>query len=96
MGILSKRRCSDVKSYCDDAETRRTRVDGYKAVLWVVSQRLDVRLLYNSVESGGVCNCFSVNFLLGILSKRRCSDVENCCGGAETRRTRVGGYEAAL
>ena len=96
MGILSKRRCSDVKSYCDDAETRRTRVGGYEAVLWVVSQRLDVRLLYNSVESGCVCNCFSVNFLLGILSKRRCSDVENCCDGAETRRTRVGGYEAAL
>ena len=96
MGILSKRRCSDVESCCDGAETRRTRVGRYDAVLWVVSQRLDGRLLYNYVERGGVCNCLSVNFLLGILSKRRCSDVENCCDGAETQSTRVGGYEAAL
>ena len=42
---------------------------------------------------------FVMSFLkisVGILSKRRCSDVKRCCGGAETRRTRVGGYEAAL
>ena len=56
MGILSNLEVLGRQNYCEAAEMRCTRRDGYKARLWFVSQRFGERLLCNLVGGGSVCN----------------------------------------